>query len=121
MTDIDSDQHRTHVVHRFRELQVEQVTLNLRVDLPEDVAGLAHVELEAIARGDDLGGNLVLVEELLVHAVVVLVSEDDHDNLGMAEVSCRTSHHVLEQLTFNLSVVILRLHFDESWLLYVDL
>ena len=121
VADIDSDQHRAVVVHRFRELQVEQVTLNLGVDLSEDVAGLAHVKLEAAARGDHLRWNLELVEELLVHAVVVLVSEDDYYHLRVAEVASWTSHHVLKKFVLDLSVVIFRFDLDESGLLNFDL
>ena len=121
VADIDSNQHCTMTVHRFRELQVEQVTLDLGVNLSENVAGLAHVKLVAVARGDHLRGDLKLVEELLVHAVVVLVSKDYNHNLRMTEVSCRTCHHVLEKFLLDLSVIVLRIDFNESGLFNLDL
>ena len=54
MADIDAYQHRAHVVHGLWELQVEQVSLDLRIDLAQDIGGLAHVEFEAILSRDDL-------------------------------------------------------------------
>lgn len=37
MADIDSNQHGLHIVHSRWKLQMEQITLYLRVDLPKDV------------------------------------------------------------------------------------
>jgi len=41
---------------------VEQVTLDLRIDLAEDVAGFAHVERATVARGDYLGWDAEFLE-----------------------------------------------------------
>lgn len=121
MTNIDSDQHRLHVVHDLRELEVEEVAFDLRVDLTQDVGSFTHVELESIASGDNLRWDLKLMEELLVHLVVVLLTEHDHDDLGVSEHTVWTIHHVIKELTFDLSVVVFSLKLDEVGLLNLDL
>ena len=121
MADIDADQHRPHLIHGFRELQVEQVSLDLRIDLAEDVGSLAHVEFEAIARRDHLRRDIVLVEELLVHPVVVLVAEDDDHDLGVTEVAIRGLHHVMKQLALDLTIIVLGLNLEEVGLLNTNL
>ncbi len=121
MTHINTDEHRSHIVHGFRELQVEQVTLNLRVDLTKDVRSLTHVELETIASSDNLGRNLELVEQFLVHLVVVLLAEDNDNDLRVSEHTVRTIHHIVEHLALDLSIIIFRLQLDEVRLLNSDL
>ena len=121
MADIDADQHCAHLIHGLRELQVEQVSLDLRIDLTEDVGRLAHVEFEGIARRDHLRRNVVLVEELLVHSVVVLVAEDDNHDLRVTEVAVRGLHHVVKQLALDLAIIVLGLKLDEVRLLNANL
>ncbi len=121
MTHINTDQHRSHIVHSLRELQVEQVTLDLRVDLAKNVGSFTHVELETIASGDDLGWDLELVEQLLVHLVVVLLAENNDDDLWVSEHTVRTIHHIIKHLALDLGIVIFRLQLDEVRLLNSDL
>lgn len=121
VANIDSDQHRSHVVHDLRELEMEEVAFNLRIDLTQDVGGLTHVEFKAIASGDNLRWDLKLMEELLVHLVVVLLTKHDHDDLGVSEHTVWSIHHVIKELTFDLSVVIFSLKLDEVGLLNFDL
>ena len=121
VANIDANQHGAHVVHGLGELQVEQVALDLRVDLPQDVRSLAHVELEAVASRDDLRRNLELMEKLLVHAVVVLVAENNDHDLRVAEVTVRRLHHVVKQAILHFSIVVLGLHLQEVRLLNPDL
>ena len=121
MADIDADQHCAHLIHGLRELQVEQVSLDLRIDLAKDVGGLAHVEFEAISRRDHLRRNVVLVKELLVHSVVVLVAEDDNHDLRVTEVAVRGLHHVVKQLALDLTIIVLGLNLEEVGLLNTNL
>lgn len=121
VTNIDSDQHRFHVVHDLRELEVEEVAFDLGVDLAQDVRGLTHVEFKAIASGDNLRWDLELMEELLVHFVVMLLTKHNHDDLGVSEHTVWSVHHVIKELTFDLSVVVFSLKLDEVGLLNFDL
>ena len=121
MADINANEHSPHLLHHLGELQVEEVTFDLGVDLAEDVASLAHVEGASVASGHDLGRDLELLEQFLVHAVVVFVAEDYEDDLGVAEDTVRPSHHVLKQLVLDLAVVVLLLQLDEVGLLHLDL
>ena len=121
MADIDTNQHRSHVFHCLGELQIEQVSLHLGIELAQDIGGLAHVELTSIARRDDLRRDLKLVEELFVHAVVVLVAKDDYHDLRVAEVAIRRILHILEQMTLNLGITVLILDFDEVGLFDTNL
>ena len=86
---------------------MEQVSLDLGIYLAEDVTGLAHVERSAVARGDNLGWDAELLEQLLVHLVVVLVAKDDHYNFGVTEDAIGACHHVLKKLVLDLKVVFL--------------
>lgn len=54
MADIDSDQHRSLLLEGLRELEREQVTSDLAVDLTQDVGSLRQVELAAIPASDHL-------------------------------------------------------------------
>jgi len=120
MADVNSDEHGPHVVHSLRKLQVEKVTLDLRIDLAENVACLAHVEGTAIARGDYLGWDAELLEQLFVHFVVVLVAENDHDNFGVTEDAVGACHHVLKKFVLHLRVVFFRLYLNEVRFLNLD-
>ena len=114
---IDADEHGSHGVERFRELQVEEISLDLRVDLAQDIRSLAQVELESIADSDHLGWDPELGEQLLVHPVVALLAEHDADDLGVAEDAIGSVHHVAEQLALHLIVVVLGLELDPVRLL----
>ena len=100
---------------------MEQVALDLRVNLAQDVRGLAQIELESIADSDDLRGDPELCEQLLVHLVVVLLAEDHDGNLGVAEDSIWPVHHVAQQLVLHLSVIVLALELDPVRLTDADL
>lgn len=54
VADIDSDQHGSLLLEGLRELEREQVTSNLAVDLTQDVGSLRQVELAAIPASDHL-------------------------------------------------------------------
>lgn len=98
MTHINTNQHRSHVVHDRWELQVKQVSLDLGVDLSKDVRCLGHVEFVGILSANNLRWDLELMEQLLVHLVVVFVAKDHNYDLRVPEYACRRSHHVGEQL-----------------------
>lgn len=100
---------------------MKEVAVNLRVDLPKDVRCLRHVELEATARSHNLRRNLILGEELLVHTIIVLLAEDDHNYLGMAEHTLRSIHHIRKELGLDLDIVILVLQLDKVRLLDANL
>ena len=121
MANIDSNQHRPHVVHGRWEFQVEKIALDLGVDLPEDVRSLAHVEGAPIANCDDLRRDLELMEELLVHPVVLFEPQHHHDDLWMPEDRLWPSHHVVHELSFGLHYVLLVIKLDEMGLSHSDL
>ena len=45
MADIDSNEHRLHIVHGLRELHIEEITASLAIDLLQYVCRLGQVEL----------------------------------------------------------------------------
>ena len=49
MAHIDSNKHSAHGVKGSWELEMEEIAIDLRVDLANDVGGLRHVEFEATA------------------------------------------------------------------------
>ncbi len=57
------------------------------------------------------------MEQLLVHLVVILVAEDNHNDLWVPEDAIGSIHHVVKQLLLHLIVVTLTFKFNESWLL----
>ena len=121
MAHINANQHRTHPVHSLWELQVEQITRDLGVDLSQHIGCLRKIELVGISGCDDLGGDLELVEQALVHLVVVLVAKDYYDHLRVPEDTLGAGHHVVKQLRLDLVVVRLVLDLNEVWLLNLDL
>ena len=122
MAHIDSDQHGAHRVHSIGELQLVQVTLSLRVDLLEKVSGdTQEVPLSRGEGRDHLRRDLELSEELLVHGVVVLVAQDYHDDLRVAEVRTLAGHHVVEKVLLDLVIACLILSLDEVGVLHIDL
>ncbi len=61
------------------------------------------------------------MEQLLVHLVVVLLTEDNDNDLRVSEHTVRTIHHVVKHLALDLCIVILRLQLNEVRLLNSDL
>ena len=120
MAHVDTDQHRPLGVENLGELQVEEVALDLRVNLAQDVGGLAQIELESVADSDDLRGDFELGEQLLVHLVVVLLAEHNDSDLGVAEHAIRPVHHVAQELVLHLIVIVLALELYPVRLLDAD-
>jgi len=81
VADIDTNEHGSHVIESSWELEVEQISASLAVDLSQDVAGLRWVEGLSISSSDHLRWDVELLENLFVHLVLVLIAKD-HDNHG---------------------------------------
>ena len=121
VTDIDSNEHGPHLLHGLWEFQVEEVTSNLAVDLSEDVGGFGGVEAVGISDGDHLRWDLVLLEEFLVHLVLIFLAKHNDDHLGVSEHTTFAWHHVVEELLFDLESVSLIFSLDKGWLFNLDL
>ena len=76
MTHVDSNQHSAPFSHLVWELQVEEITSNLAVDLFQDIRGLGQIELVAVPGCHDLGGDLVQFVELLVFIIDTLITQN---------------------------------------------
>ena len=61
------------------------------------------------------------MEQLLVHLVVVLVAQHDHDDLRMPKNAVWRGHHVAQELGLDFIVVLLILKLDEVGILHLDL
>lgn len=98
MTHIDTDEHSPHFIKDLWEFQIKQVPSALAVDLAQDIASLRGVERLGIANSDDLGWHFVLLEYLLDHAVLALLTKNEHNDLWMAENTVFRCHHVIKKL-----------------------
>ena len=120
MANINSNKHGLHVLHYLRELQIEKVSSYLAIDLSQDIAGFGSIERESILGCNHLRWNLVLLEELLVHLVVVCIVKDNNNHHWMSEDTLWASHHVVEDLLFDFLSVSLIFSLNEKWLLNLN-
>lgn len=121
MADIDTNEHGLDSFEHSGELHGEEIAADLRVDLSEDVRGLGHVEFGSVAHSDHLRWHLVLLEQLLVHLVVVFVGEDHQDDQGVTEHRLGALHHEVEQTALHLVSVSLVFYLKEVGLFNADL
>jgi len=121
VADINTDQHGSLGIEGLGELEVEEISSDLGVDLSQDIGGLGGVEGESVSHGDDLGRHSVVSEDFLVHLVVRLVAEDGDDHDWVSEDSILVAHHELAEVVFEVLTVVFVTHLDPVGLFDSDL
>jgi len=94
VADIDTNEHGLHVGHLVRELEVEEISTHLGVDLLQDVRGLGKIELHSVARGHNLRRDLVDSVQVFVGLIKLLISE--HSDNDFREAILSLGHVVLD-------------------------